>query len=318
MFALVAFAQKIDFYNQNFGFEILSVPNKTVAIKSVEYWGDYAIVIPQTATYNGIDFTVERIDFFNSWPANWAKSITIPKSINYIEFDSFYNNGFTITDITIEDSDEELDCTALKNINDCKNGQFAYTKLKNLYLGRNLTYYSNWTEYPPFKWVSITSSKGETGLGTAGLENLIIGEKVTDISHFDQFQYYTELKSITLKCKTPPNLPLPLSTTFSNIQYISLQIIVPKGSLNVYKETYPWNQFLNISEAEEASVERIEDTQIQHSISNGTLRFTLPCNFVVYRLDGTCLYQGYSDCYNLPQKGMYIVKYLNQTFKIII
>lgn len=318
MFALVAFAQKIDFCNQNFGFEILSVPNKTVAIKSVEYWGDYAIVIPQTATYNGIDFTVERIDFFNSWPANWAKSITIPKSINYIEFDSFYNNGFTITDITIEDSDEELDCTALKNINDCKNGQFAYTKLKNLYLGRNLTYYSNWTEYPPFKWVSITSSKGETGLGTAGLENLIIGEKVTDISHFDQFQYYTELKSITLKCKTPPNLPLPLSTTFSNIQYISLQIIVPKGSLNVYKETYPWNQFLNISEAEEASVERIEDTQIQHSISNGTLRFTLPCNFVVYRLDGTCLYQGYSDCYNLPQKGMYIVKYLNQTFKIII
>lgn len=322
LFALVAFAQTIDFYNQNFGFEILSVPNKTVAIKSVDYWGDYAVVIPQTATYNGIEFTVEQINFVES-PSSWAKSITIPKSINYIEFDSFYNNAFTITDITIEDSEEELDCTALKNINDCRAGQFSRTKLKNLYLGRNLTYYkyysySSWTKFPPFEWTSITSSNGETGLGTAGLENLIIGEKVTDISHFSLFQYYKELKSITLKCKTPPSLPTPITTTFSNLQYISLQIIVPKGSLNVYKETYPWNQFLNISEAEEASVERIEDTQIQHSISNGTLRFTSPCNFVVYRLDGTRLYKGYSDCYNLPQKGMYIVKYLDQTFKIVI
>lgn len=322
LFALVAFAQTIDFYNQNFGFEILSVPNKTVAIKSVDYWGDYAVVIPQTATYNGIEFTVEQINFVES-PSYWAKSITIPKSINYIEFDSFYNNAFTITDITIEDSDEELDCTALKNINDCRAGQFSRTKLKNLYLGRNLTYYkyysySSWTKFPPFEWTSITSSNGETGLGTAGLENLIIGEKVTDISHFSLFQYYKELKSITLKCKTPPSLPTPITMTFSNLQYISLQIIVPKGSLNVYKETYPWNQFLNISEAEEASVERIEDTQIQHSISNGTLRFTSPCNFVVYRLDGTRLYKGYSDCYNLPQKGMYILKYLDHTFKIVI
>lgn len=323
LFALVAFAQKIDFYNQNFGFEIISVSNKTVAIKSVDYWGDYAVVIPQTATYNGIDFTVEQIDFFRNSPSSWAKSITIPKSINYIGFDSFYNTAFTITDIIIEDSDEELDCTALQYINDCRAGQFTRTKLKNLYLGRNLTYYkyysySSWTKFPPFQYALITSSDGETGLGTAGLENLIIGENVTDISHFDLFQYYKELKTITLKCKTPPSLPTPITMTFSNLQYISLQIIVPKGSLNVYKETYPWNQFLNISEAEEASVERIEDTKIQHSISNGTLRFTSPCNFVVYRLDGTCLYKGYSDYYNLPQKGMYIVKYLDQTFKIVI
>lgn len=323
LFTTLSFAQQIDFKNKNFGFKIISVPNRTAAITSVDYWGDNAVVIPQKATYNGIEFTVESIGFWiNNNPSSWATSITIPQSVNYIDFDSFYNSNLTITDLIIEDSKEELDCTALQYINDCKSGQFARTRLKNLYLGRNLTYYkyysySAWTKFPPFEWVSINSN-GETGLGTAGLENIIIGKYVTDISHFSLFYNYQKLKSITLNCTTPPNLPEPLSSTFSNLQYISLQIIVPKGSLNVYKETYPWNQFLNISEAEETAIEKIEKSYVSHSISNGTLSFTTPCNFCVYQMDGTLLYKGYSNSYKFPKKGMYIVKYSNGSYKIAI
>lgn len=317
------FAQNVDFKNKNFGFIIKSVPNKTVAITTVDYWGDNSVVIPQTATYNGIDFSVESIEFWlNNNPASWATSITIPQSIKNIGFDSFYNSNFTITDLIIEDSKEELDCTALQYINDCRIGQFARTRLKNLYLGRNLTYYkyfsySAWTKFPPFEWVSY-SKGGETGLGTAGLENVIIGKYVTDISHFSQFYNYKKLKKITLNCTTPPSLPEPLSSTFNNLQYISLQIIVPKGSLDVYKETYPWNQFLNISEKEVTAIENIENTYVLHSISNGSLRFTSPCDFCIYQMDGTLLYKGYSSYYKFPQKGMYIIKYLNGSYKIVI
>ena len=151
------FAQNVDFKNKNFGFIIKSVPNKTVAITTVDYWGDNSVVIPQTATYNGIDFSVESIEFWlNNNPASWATSITIPQSIKNIGFDSFYNSNFTITDLIIEDSKEELDCTALQYINDCRIGQFARTRLKNLYLGRNLTYYkyfsySAWTKFRPVR-----------------------------------------------------------------------------------------------------------------------------------------------------------------------
>lgn len=317
------FAQNVDFKNKNFGFLIKSVPNKTVAIKTVDYWGDNSVVIPQIATYNGIDFSVESIEFLlNNNPSSWATSITIPQSIKYIEFDSFYNSSFTITDLIIEDSKDELDCTALQYINDCRIGQFARTRLKNLYLGRNLTYYkyysySAWTKFPPFEWVSYSNGE-ETGLGTAGLENIIIGKYVTDISHFSQFYNYKELKSITLNCTTPPSLPEPLSSTFSNLQYISLQIVVPKGSLDVYKETYPWNQFLNISEKEVTAIESIENSQILHSISNGSLIFTSPCNFCIFKMDGTLLYNGYSSSYKFPHKGMYIVKYSNGSYKIAI
>lgn len=324
LFATFSSAQKVDFKDKNYGFEITSVPNKTVAITTVDYWGDNSVVIPQIATYNGIKFSVESIKFWiNNNPSTWAKSITIPPSIKVINFDSFYNTDFTITDLIIEDSKEELDCTALQYINDCRAGQFARTKLKNLYLGRDLTYYkyfsySAWTKYPPFEWVSCISKDGVTGLGTAALEHITIGQYVTDISHFSQFYNYANLKSITLNCSTPPSLPQPLSTTFSNMQYISLQITVPKGSLNVYKTTYPWNQFLNISELEATAIENIDNTNILHSISNGSLIFTLPCNFSVYQIDGTLLYEGYSDKYHFPQKGMYIVKYLNSSYKIII
>lgn len=324
LFVTFSSAQKVDFKDKNFGFIITSVPNKTVAITTVDYWGDNSVVIPQTATYNGIDFSVESIKFWlNDNPSTWAKSITIPPSIKDIDFDSFYNSNFTITDLIIEDSKDELDCTALQYINDCRAGQFARTKLKNLYLGRDLTYYkyfsySAWTKYPPFEWVSYTSKNGVTGLGTAALENIIIGQYVTDISHFSQFYNYKNLKSITLNCSTPPSLPEPLSTTFSNIQYISMQITVPKGSLNAYKATYPWNQFLNISELEETTIENIKDTNILHSITNGSLKFTSPCNFSVYQMDGTLLYEGYSDSFNFTQKGMYIVKYSKSSYTIVI
>ena len=313
-------AQVVDFKEKNFGFKITSVPDRTVAITTVDYWGDKSIVIPQTASYNGIDFSVETIGFWlNDNPSSWATSVTIPPSIKNIEFDSFYNSNFTINDIIIEDSKDVLDCSALQYINDCRSGQFTRTKLKNLYLGRDLTYYkyysySAWSIFPPFEYVSITSKNGETGLGTVALENITIGKYVTDISHFSDFSFYKNLKSITLNCTTPPTM----SGAFSNMQYISMRILVPKGSLNVYKETYPWNQFLNISETEETPIENIEATQISHSISNGSLVFTSPCDFSVYDMDGSLLYKGFSDNYNFPRKGLYIVKYSNGSYKIVI
>lgn len=319
LFATFSYAQNVDFKNKNFGFQITSVPNKTAAITTVDYWGDKSVVIPQKATYNGVDFSVESIAFWlKNNPSSWATSITIPQSIKYIEFDSFYNSNFTITDLIIEDSKDELDCTALRSINDCRQGQFARTNLKNLYLGRDLTYYkyysySSWTKFPPFEWVSYSKQ-----YGTAGLENITIGKYVTDISHFSDFYNYKELKSITLNCTTPPALPEPISGTFSNLQYISLRIIVPKGYLDVYKGTYPWNQFLNISEAEETAIENIENTQISYSISNGSLVFTSPCDFSVYQMNGTLLYKGHSCSYKFPQKGMYIVKYSNGSYKVVI
>lgn len=230
-----AFSINYDFAVDGIGYRFESVEKKTVNVATTLPGFDGIYVVPSEVEFNGITFTVDYIAVM-AFSSSWVKNVTIPSTINYIQEGAFYNSEKSIETLIIEDSPDVLDCTMLHGINDYDGGQFTCTKIKNLYLGRDLTYvpYSQYyRDYRPFGYLNT-------------LETVEIGEYVTDASHLD-LRNCNNLKNIKLYGGNTTYIP-----QFTNMQYVTLPVIVPKGELDKYKAS-SWGKFYNLMEEESSS-----------------------------------------------------------------
>ena len=232
-------AQKYyDFAVGDFDYRIISVTDRTVSVAYVENNEDGIYVIPENIEFEGVNFSVIRVDqlAFGTWD---IKSVTIPPSIKLLQEGAFYNGWDGIETIIISDSPEILDCTALKGVNDLYLGQFGTTQCKNLYLGRDLDFipYSEYYRYfDPFY-----------GVGT--LEKIEVGKYVTDISHLGNTGHQN-LKELTIHALTPPKIT---DTTFEDLLYITLNVKVPAEALETYRSAKNWSKFVKLTAIEETS-----------------------------------------------------------------
>lgn len=91
---------------------------------------------------------------------------------------------------------------------------------------------------------SVTSIGYQAFLSCSNLESITLGSGLTSIQ-FYTFKSCPLLTSITCLATVPPEIS---SETFSDEQYSSATLYVPRGSKSTYQEAYNWQNFSNIVE----------------------------------------------------------------------
>ncbi len=225
------------------------------------YTGD--IVIPEHITYDNLEYTVTTIGTNAFASCMSLTSVSIPNSVTFICSGAF-NSCLNLDEINIPNSVKKIDRYA-----------FSYTGLK-----------------------SVTIPNGVESLGNqvfsycSELKKVIIGSNVTSIGAlaFDE----CDLTEVISEIETPFAINI---NTFSNNTYNNAILSVPEGTLNKYKTTEGWNQFLNISENEPSNIKNLESKDAYELIR--------------YNINGSVL--------NKPSKGINIIKKNNGiTNKIIV
>ena len=171
---------------------------------SNEYTGD--VVIPNSVTYNGSTYSVNRIGERAFSYCSGITSVVIPKNVASVENYAF-SDCSSLTNLHIEDAGTALSFGSYGN---SENGatRFQGCPLVTVYLGRNLSYYYNANVsnvYAPFyniktlKKVTIGNNVGSIGeklFDYSGMECLIIGRNVTSIKNAYSYNTSCSIKSI--------------------------------------------------------------------------------------------------------------------------
>ena len=136
---------------------------------------------------------------------------------------------------------------------------------------------------------SVTTIGLEAFIGCTNLQKVHIGKSVKAIGEY-AFNICTSITQISSEAVVPPTCGL---NVFANINKSKCKLIVPKNSLDAYKQAYQWNDFFLI----EGST-----TGITNTVYNKAGLAD------VYTIDGTRrLSKASTDEINALPKGVYIV-----------
>ena len=136
---------------------------------------------------------------------------------------------------------------------------------------------------------SVTTIGSEAFSGCTNLKKVNIGKSVKDIGEY-AFDYCTNITQISSEAVVPPTCE---SGVFTDINKSKCKLIVPKNSLDAYKQAYQWEDFSLI----EGST-----TGITNTVYNKAGLAD------VYTIDGTKrLSKASTDEINALPKGVYIV-----------
>ena len=145
------------------------------------------------------------------------------------------------------------------------------------------------------------------------MSSVSIGNSVTSIGQRAFFNC-NSLKKITVNATTPPDCG---DCIFEGVDYSSCVLVVPDESISAYKNKSPWNQFLNISEVENV----INDNEVSVKVDNGNIVVTGiadDVNMEVYNISGSRIYSGIVKSVQVPTAGLYLVKVLDKSYKIMV
>ena len=204
----------------------ITIPEGVTSIGSAAFEGCSsltAINIPESVTSIG----------------NWAfgdccslTSITIPESVTSIG-DNAFHGCTSIKELKIDDGSELLSLGIWSKHYGSgytgMGGLFHDCPLDSVYLGRNLSFESEYYTSPFYNKDKLTS--------------VTIGKSVTSISTYT-FRS-CDLTSIYLMGGTPPSVS---SGNFVNADYMDITVYVPKGTLAVYQAADVWKNFWDIQE----------------------------------------------------------------------
>ena len=170
------------------------------------------------------------------------KSIEIPNSVKQIGSWAFHN-CYMLQEFIISDGPERLEISRLA----LKNAGYHWS----LYIGRSITNTDNaqLSVDPQILKIADSVNIGDlmTEIGTRNLEELIVGKGVmefpTDISTF------SNLSRLYVGDTDPPICPFATSK-----QYQTITVSVPAGTIDIYKNTDGWRNFINLFEEDKDAV----------------------------------------------------------------
>ena len=211
-------------------------------------------------------------------------SVTIPNSVTTIGWRAF-SGCSSLTSITIPNSVTIIGGSAFKHC----------SSLTSVTIPNSVTIIGDETFYGCSFLTSVTIGNSVTTIGheafsgCTNLQKVNIGNSVKTIGK-EAFNNCTSITQISSEAVVPPTCGL---NVFANINKSNCKLIVPKNSLDAYKQADQWKDFLLI----EGSTTGITNTVYNNS---GLAD--------VYTIDGTKrLSKASTDEINALPKGVYIV-----------
>lgn len=286
-----------DLYGNHYGF-VVNGSDSYAYVDASNTGYQSNVIVPDSVIYGKAKLPVKEISDWAYTYGDHIKSLTISGTVERCLRDCFGGLNH-LSSITFEYGDEPLNFSS-DYVDDPNYGDplFHEVPIKELYIDRNWTIPSITFAYdvytlPPFK-------------GNVTLESIVIGNSVKSI-HDIEFRYCSNLKYIKLgsglttigqaafyDCNNIERIEI-LATTppsfnetnpFSSTVYLTAQLIVPKGTKELYSMSLGWSNFMDIVETENAG---ISDTEISDEIVS------------IYSVLGIKL--------NELQQGLNIVKY---------
>ncbi len=316
----------------------IDIPNSVTSI------GDYAFSSCDNLSEIDIPNSVTSIGDYAFSNCALLSKIKLSDKLTNIAYSAFAGCN-NLSSITIPSSVEDIDDHALEcpkemiflegtNSITIK-GYFTESQtLEKIIIGRNIITYSGNKYNDPFanlKEIEIKDNVTDINWLMSYYErkrDLLLLEKIkfgSGLSKLLSLSHCNNLKTIILTSNTPQDIE-----EFTNAQYINVNVIVPKGSLESYMQHAVWKKFWNISEGDvhsgiddvimpehEITVKSVTVNKVGLAITIESAE-NMPVS--VYSIVGTAMYQ--TPSYKGEQidlaPGLYIVKCGSQALKIKI
>jgi len=255
-----------NFINDDKELEVTDYGPTISSIYSRVYKGN--VVIPEEVTYMNRTRKVTSIGYYAFYDCDDLTSVTIPNSVTSIGSCAFMS-CYDLTSVIIPNSVTSIGSGAFS---DC-------ARLTSITISNSVTSISSSAFEGCYSLTSVTIPNSVTSIEKrafyrcSGLTSITIPNSVTSIgsSAFERCDIPTVISLIenpfTIIGKTSD------TRTFSKNTFINATLYVPKGTIDKYKGTDGWKDFVFIEESGTSSTpEKCEKPTI--SYSNGKLTFT--------------------------------------------
>ena len=276
-----------------YGITSLVIPNDITEIKDYAFFrctGLTSVTIPNSVTSIGV----------NAFSSCYGlTSVTIPNSVTSIETSAFYNCD-NLTSIKVETENSVYDSR-----NNCN--AIIKTSTNTLILGCKNSTIPN----------SVTTIGSNAFYDCDGLTSVTIPNSVTTIGSY-AFSGCSYIRTIYCQSATPPSYP----SSFADDILMYSTLYVPTGCKSAYEAVDPWRNFWNIEEMEFNGIEDIvaDGDEISVIVQDGEIVVNGIENAMVevYNINGQLVYSGSDTTIAVVDRGIYIVKVANKTFKVAL
>ena len=233
----------------------------TVIITSGEcfyelYWGDFSYI----DNFNADDRIIGNNDYDNSYIRR-VRTLILPEHLYEIG-DYALTNARYLEQITIPAGVTRIGESAFEECRSMESVTFA---------GKALREIDDWAFYNCHSLKDITIPEGVTSIGKAAffdcshLKEITLPSSMQSIED-NAFGQCAQVRKMNVRAAVPP---LVESETFEDIDR-SIEVLVPQGTLKLYREAPYWQEFFYISESEVPS--NVGEVSTENTIIHKILR----------------------------------------------
>ena len=229
-------------------YNLITESNVAEVIRNPDYYTN-SIVIPETINYNNVNYSVKSIGNLAFCDCQGLTSVTIPNSVTSIGYGAFYY-CLDLTSVTIGN-----------NVTSIGNEAFqGCSGLTSITIPNSVTSIGDWAFKHCSGLTSVTIGNSVTSIGEeafykcSNLTSVTIGNSVRSIG-YNAFWGCNHLKSVVSLIENP----FRIISSFDSDVFNNATLYVPKGTIDKYKATEGWKDFMFIRDADRYKLTFVAD-----------------------------------------------------------